>query len=179
MSEEQIHARHLVELGYLEAIVSGMGYATQLVERSRQIPYHTLLVGLEPDDRGRPRQMAITFYPVSREDVENTMFLQYFVDLPFDVDQEGLARVKELLPDVNNKAVIGHFGITEGQNRLHYRYVQALPADRIVTAEAVADVIVMVHYTPRLFEGILEELQEGKISVEQAHARVGARYAGA
>ncbi len=177
MNEGQIHARHLAELGHLEAIVTGMGYPAQLLERSPQLAFHTLLVGLEPDARRRPKQMALTFYPVGEETVENTLFLQYFVDLPFDVSHEGTARVSELLPDINNKLVVGHFGVTAGQNRLHYRYIQALPADRIIAREAVEDVIVMVSYTPLLFEEILEELAEGQVSLAQARIRLEAGYA--
>lgn len=173
----QAHARHLVELGYLEGILNSMGFSTQLVERSPHVPYHTLLVGLEPDARGRPMQVALTFYPVEEEDIGNALFLQYFIDLPFEVDKERLADVGQLLPDVNNQVVLGHFGITAGQDRLHYRYVQALPADRTVTAEGIEAVIVMVSYTPSVFKGILGDLAEGEISVEQARAKLQAQYA--
>ncbi len=172
MNEEMAQARHLVELGNLEGIFEGMGYSAHLVERSREIAFHTLLVGLEPDSNGRPKQMALTFYPLGGEDEERTLFLQYFVDLPFSVDEAGLTRVKELLPDINNRLVVGHFGITADQDRLHYRYVQALPADDIVTAEAVEGVIAMVTYTPLVFEAMLEELALGEISVEQARTRL-------
>jgi hypothetical protein len=177
MNQEQIHARHLVELGHLEAIVTEMGYTAQLVEKSRQLPYHTLLVGLEPDAKGRPMQMALTFYPLGEDELENTLLLQYFIELPFEVDEKGLASVMELLPYINNKVVVGHFGVTDGQNKLHYRYVQALLLDKIITQEAVTDVIVLANYTPVLFGDVLEEIAEGKISVEQARAKVDAKYA--
>jgi hypothetical protein len=177
MNQERIHARHLVELGFLEEILIDMGYATQLVERSPQVPYHVLLVGLESDSGGQPLQMALTFYPVGEDEVENTMLLQYFIELPFEVDEGGLARLRELLPDINNKIVLGHLGITVGQNKLHYRYVQALPVDRLISHGAVSDVIVLVTYTPRLFEEMVQDLAGGTISVEQARARLDAQYA--
>jgi hypothetical protein len=177
MNQEQIHARHLVELGQLEAIFTEMGFAAQLVEKSQQLPFHTLLVDLEPDAKGRPMQMALTFYPLGEDELENTLLLQYFVELPFDLDEKGLARAVELLPYINNKAVVGHFGVTDGQNKLHYRYVQALPLYETVSQEAVADVIVLASYTPVLFADVLEELAEGKISLEQARAKVDAKYA--
>jgi hypothetical protein len=177
MNQEQIHARHLVELGQLEAIFTEMGYAAQLVEKSPQIPYHTLLVGLEPDEKGRPLQMALTFYPLGEDDLESTLLLQYFIELPFDLDEKGLARAVELLPHINNKAVVGHFGVTDGQNKLHYRYVQALPLYETVSQDAVVDIVVLASYTPVLFGDVLEDLAEGKISLEQARAKVDAKYA--
>jgi len=177
MNQKQIDARHLVELGHLEAIVTEMGYTAQLIEKSQQLPYHTLLVGLEPDAKGRPLQMALTFYPLGEDELENTLLLQYFIELPFDLDEKGLARTIELLPYINNKVVVGHFGVTDGQRKLHYRYVQALPLDKIITAKAVTDVIVLANYTPVLFGDVLEEIAEGKISIGQAKAKVDAKYA--
>jgi hypothetical protein len=176
MDLEQIHARHLVELGHLEEIFTDMGYGARLVERSRDVPYHTLLVDLVTDAWGRPQQMALTFYPVGEDEVKHTLLLQYFIELPFQVNSKELAQMREVLLDINSKVVLGHFGITPGQNKLHYRYVQTLPLDRIITGEAVADVILLVNYTPILFAEILEEFAEKRISLEQAKAKVAARY---
>ena len=176
---EQIQDRHLAELTRLESIAEEMGYPTELIKRSGEIAYHTLLLGLEPDAGGRAKQLALNFYPLSKEDVEHSLFLQYFVDLPIVADEDGLARIREVLPDMNNKVILGHFGIGAGTQRLHYRYVQTLPADEMVTLEAVADVILMTGYTPMVFEGLLEELAQGTISVEEARARVEGVYADA
>lgn len=176
MNQEQIHARHLVELGFLEDIFTDLGYTAQLIKRSPQIPYHVLLVGLEPDSHGRPLHLSLTFYPVGEDDIENSLLLQYFIELPLDLDAEGLARVKELLPEINNKIVLGHLGITDGQNKLHYRYVQVLPADRVVSKEAVSDVVILLSYTPMLFDEILEDLAIGNISVMDARSKFEAKY---
>lgn len=178
MNQEEIHARHLVELGFLEDVFTNLGYTVQLIERSEQIPYHVLLVALTPDDKGRPQQLTLTFYPVGEDDVQNTLLLQYFIEAPFTVDADGLSRLRELMPAINNKIVLGHLGITEGQNKLHYRYVQALPVTTSVSEEAVSDVIMLFSYTPLLFNEILEKLAAGEITVEQARAEINAKYAG-
>lgn len=178
MNQEEIHARHLVELGFLEEIFTDLGYTAQLIERSEQIPYHVLMVGLNPDDHGRPQQLTLTFYPVGEEDVQNTLLLQYFIEVPFDTDESGLSRLKELLPEINNKIVLGHLGITDGQNKLHYRYVQTLPVARPISEQAVSDVILLFSYTPLLFNETLEKLAQGKISLDQARDEINARYAG-
>jgi hypothetical protein len=177
MTQDEVHARHLVELGYLEQIAAEMGYPARLEPKSKEVPYHMLLLGLEPDAKGRPMEMTLTFYPVGDDDVENTMLLQYYVELPMEVDRPGLSRVRELLPDINNQVVLGHFSISDSQNRLHYRYVQALRADQLVSAAAVTDVMTITSYTPAAFEDILEALAKDEISVEQARAQLDARYA--
>jgi hypothetical protein len=178
MGQEQIQARHLVELGFLESIFGDMGYQAQLVESSAEIAYPVLLVELDPDEMSRPRQMALTFYPVGEEDLENTMLLQYFLELPFELSPEGRERAAELLPYVNNKVVLGHFGLGDKENRVHYRYVQALRQDQVVSREAVVDVIVLLSYTPVLFQPVLEALAQGALSVREAREQIDAQYAG-
>jgi hypothetical protein len=119
--------------------------------------------------------MALTYYPIGEEEAENTLFLQYFVELPFEVSGEGLSRVAALLPEINNRLVLGHLGISAGKGRAHYRYVQALPLDRIVSREAVADVLVLVTYTPQLFGELLERVAMGSISLGQARLELATR----
>jgi len=173
MSQDEIHARHLAELGFLEDIVRDMGLSAQLVERSEQVPYHTLLVELEPDAEERPRQMAVNFYPADPELVPDTLLLQYFIVMPLKIDEAGAARLREWLPEVNNQVVLGHFSLSTGQpQQLHFRYVQALPSDSVISAGAVTDVITLVGYTPLLYQNSLEALAEGDITVERARANL-------
>jgi hypothetical protein len=176
MSQEEMHARHLVELGFVEAIVHDLGLKAQLMERSEQVPYHTLLVDLEPDAQERPRQMALSFYPVSADQVEHSLLLQYYIVLPVTLEGDGLARVRAWLPEINNKVVLGHFGITDDQHQLHYRYVQALPADELIEADTLQDVITLTGYTPLLFQNSLEDLAAGDITLEQARANLAAQF---
>ena len=178
MNQDQIHARHLVELGFLQNIVRDLGLTAELVERSEQVPYHTLLVGLEPDAEERPRQMAVNFYPADPELVPDTLLLQYFIVLPVTMNEAGAARLREWLPEVNNQVVVGHFSLSASQPlQLHFRYVQALPSANVIRAEAVADVITLVSYTPLLYQNAWEDLAAGDITVEQARANLAAQMA--
>ncbi len=176
MNQAEIDARHQVELGYLEHVLNELGFPTQLVEKSLQIPYHALIVGLDDDAQGRPRQLVTTFYPVGEETVEYVLLLQYFIELSFVIAESALSDVAALLPHLNNKVVLGHFGITEGQRTVHYRYVQTLPSERSITREAVVDAVRLVSYTPALFEEVLESLASGEISVAQALEQMDAIY---
>lgn len=178
MSGEAMQSRHLAELGFLEDIFNEMGYATHLVEKSNQIPYHTLLADVEADAMGQPRQMAMTYYPVSEDEVEFTLLLQYFLEMPFTIQPEQFCATAELLSYINSKVVLGHFGITEGKARVHFRYVQALPNNEIVSKEAVSDVIILVNFTPLLFGDVLEQIAKGQISLDEARRIVDRKYAG-
>lgn len=178
MSQSEIEARHLVELGFLEEIVKRLGLSAQVIEKSGEVPYHTLLVMLDPDDRGRPMQLAISFYPVGADLVAHTLLLQYFIALPFTTGPDGLARLSAWLPDVNNRVVLGHFGLSTGEGQVHYRYVQALPEEGVVGGETIEDVLTLVRFTPALFAPTLEALAEGRLTPAQAQAQVDARLTG-
>jgi hypothetical protein len=176
VSQDQIHARHLAELGFLLDIVRDQGLNAVLVERSEQVPYHTLLVDLEPDAEERPRQMAVNFYPADPELVPDTLLLQYFIVLPVKIDEAGAARLRQWLPEVNNQVVLGHFSLsTIAPLQMHFRYVQALPSASVVTAEAVSDVITLVSYTPLLYQNTFEDLAAGDTTLEQARANLAAQ----
>ena len=180
MNQDQIHARHLVELGFLQAIVRDQGLKAVLVERSEQVPYHTLLVDLEPDAEERPRQMAVNFYPADPELVPDTLLLQYFIVLPVKMDEAGAARLRQWLPEVNNQVVLGHFSLSfSAPLQMHFRYVQALPSNSVIHAEAVTDVITLVSYTPLLYQNALEDLAAGDITVEQARANLASQMGNA
>ena len=127
MTDELTNAQHTAELGFLEEIFIALGHeSVHLFERSGEVSLPTLAVGLEPDAKGRGKNLALAFYPVPEFD--DTNFLQYYVELAFEVDEEGQKRVLPLLPYLSQRLVLGHFGITDGEQSLHYRYVQALPS---------------------------------------------------
>jgi hypothetical protein len=177
MNQSEIDAQHQVELGYLEHILNDLGFPTQLVEKSPQIPYHALIIGVDDDVEGRQRQLIATFYPLDEETVEHVLLLQYFTELPFAVKESAMPSLIALLPYLNNKVVLGHFGVTEGKQTIHYRYVQTLPKDKSVTRESVIDAVRLVSYTPLLFEEVLEALASGELSLAQARAQIDAIYA--
>jgi hypothetical protein len=147
MNLQAIYARHLVELGYLEAIIQEMGYATQLIESSDTVPYHTLLARLDPDGKGRPREMACTFYPLSEEESANVLLLQYFLELPFEIAPGAIAEVNGLLVELNNQSVLGHFGITAGTQKVHHRFVQTLAQSSFIDEAATSDIVNLLNYT--------------------------------
>lgn len=175
MVDETMATQHEVEFGFLEDVLREMGYGhLQLYERSDELPYPTLAVGLEPDPAGRDWNMALTFYPT--DELDSVMLLQYYIQLPFELEPAGMERVAALLPSINRRLVLGHLGITEEEGAVHYRYVQALQSDELITRERVADVIKLVTFSPLLFEEMVEKLGTGVISIEEARAAVRARY---
>lgn len=173
-----VEARHLVELGNLEEVFTAIGYKhIELLEKSAEVPYHTLLLGLDADEKGRLRQLALTFYPVA--DFEDTLFLQYFSELPFDLKEATLPAVYTLLPEINNRMVLGYFGVSDGGRKLHFRYVQTFADDDLLSQDRIETVTTMVAFSPMLFADVLEAVASGQMSLVEARANINAKYSDA
>ncbi len=168
MNLEAMYARHLVELGYLQEIIQGLGYPAELIERSPEIPYHTLVAQLDHDSASRIREMACTFYPLNEEDTENILLLQYFLELPFEIHPQAYPEVYKLLLEVNNKSVLGHFSITADKPKIHHRYIQTLPAANLLAEEATAEVVTLFNYTSLMLGDIIESVATQKKSAGEA-----------
>ncbi|TVQ64734.1 MAG: hypothetical protein EA366_00785 [Spirulina sp. DLM2.Bin59] len=178
MNLDLVHARHLVELGYLQEILSVMGYPAHLIERSPEVPYHTVLAQLDRDQQDRARELACTFYPLTAEDTENIMLLQYFLELPFEIQPQAYQEVCKLFVAVNNKSVLGHFGITADQPKIHHRYIQTLPASSLLPEEAVSEVIMLFNYTSLMLGDIIEEVGTQQKSLDEALQVISERLSG-
>jgi len=168
MNLDAIYARQLVELGYLADIVEEMGYTAQIIEAGGDVPYHTLLVKLEPDGKGRDRQMACTFYPLTEEDSENILLLQYFLELPFEFLTKAKPQVHQLLISLNNKSVLGHFGITDGQNKIHHRYIQSYASSNLLFEQATSEVVSLFNYTSLIFGEAIEAVATQQKTAKEA-----------
>jgi hypothetical protein len=156
MNLQAVYARHLVELGYLEAIVQDMGYAANLIEASDTVAYHTLLVQLEPDWNQRSRELACTFYPLAEEEAPSILLLQYFLEMPFEIAAGAEQKVNALLMEINNKTVLGHFGVTAATRKVHHRYIQTFAESHLLNEEAIADVVTLFNYTSLMFGEAIE-----------------------
>jgi hypothetical protein len=168
-------AWHLAHLRIIDSILQGMNYRTHLLEKSASIPQPVLLVKVALPGKRAPLEMALGFYPVDPHQVKHTLLLQYFTELPLSLDEGGIRRVRELLPDLNSKTVLGHFSVHPGRSAVTYRYVQALPVSEPITQLAVADVMILVGYTPVLFIELLDAVTRNILTVEEARAKLAAQ----
>ena len=163
---------HLAQLRVLDFVLQALGHSTRLLEPSLRVPHPVLMLSLPQPGERPPLEWALSFYPVSADEVKHSLLLQYYTELPLTLDDDGLGRLRELLPALNNKTVLGHFGVTPGRNAVTYRYVQALPIAPPITQSDVADVILLAGYAPALFMELLEAVAAGRLSVADAMAQL-------
>ena len=176
MDAATLDARHLQELQNLETVLKAMDFPAKLLQKAGPIPQHALVTRVAMPTPHPSLEMALTFYPVDPNTIQHTLLLQYYIQLPFDLDKNTRDHYRLLLPDINGKTVLGHFGLDIDSGKPHYRYVQALPIDRPITKAAVVDVIVLVGYTPALFADVLSALANKKVDVATARKQLELRY---
>ena len=178
MDAAQRDARHLQELQNLETILKEMDFPVKVLQKSGPILQHALVTRVAMPSPHPSLEMALSFYPVDPNTIQHALLLQYYIQLPFNLDEATRDHYRLLLPDINGKTVLGHFGLDIDSGKPHYRYVQALPLDRPITKAAVVDVIVLVGYTPALFSDLLDALANKKVDVATARKQLAMRYQG-
>jgi hypothetical protein len=139
-------------------------FPTQLVEADQSYGENQLFVGLDPDAKGRPRRLELTFLPREEDDLH---YLQFFVLMPFSVEPRFAADLARVIAQVNVKVPVGHFGMNETEGWIYFRSVSpVLPAP--LDEELTVGTAWMCYYLVDQLGGLLESAADGSSSVDQA-----------
>jgi hypothetical protein len=176
--DEMVQAEQRAALGLIADVVAQLGYDRRIIERAADVPYDTLLVDVPPTTAAEaPYQLALTFYPVADDELADTLLLQYYIALPITPTPATRGAVLELASDINNQLVLGHVGLTAGVAQVHFRYVQALSADRAPAAADLSSVLLLVAYSLRLFDSAIRGVADGSLTLDEARKAIAAAYA--
>lgn len=85
----------------------------------------SLAVALEPDDKGRNRVASLTFLPIENSDFEAIKLLQFYCELPFNVDEKYMEDLRKFLLTANLKMPIGSFALNE-EDVITLKYIYSL-----------------------------------------------------
>jgi hypothetical protein len=165
MLDDKTHARHLVELGFLEGAFKKKGIETVILEKSEQIFLHTLVVTMS-DYKNRDMNIVFHFVPLEEEyGIEHAHFVQVYTVLPFVFDIRFNDDLGKLILNLNNRVLLGLFGLKDGKE-LYYRYVYSSPqADMINIAEFMDNFELYIAML-NLFEEYVESVSTGKAKLQ-------------
>lgn len=161
---EVVHARHLAELGFMKQYLDEAGYGSQIVEKSPLVPLHSMVVML-PGEEGRV--LHLSFIPFSEDDLEHLQLLQLYTTAVQVGDTSFRRELEQLLPAVNAKLPIGHFGFKE-RDEVYYRYVYAVPGAAPLEEEPFVEIVSLFGFVLRMFGGLIEEVAEGRLDLKSA-----------
>ncbi|NLW92692.1 MAG: hypothetical protein GXY34_13985 [Syntrophomonadaceae bacterium] len=167
MLSEKTHARHLVELGFLEGAFKKMGLETTMIEKNEEMFVHSLVVTMQ-DYKEREMNVALNFVPLDEEfGYEQAMFLQLYTALPFVWDTRLVDDLGKLILNLNNRVLLGLFGIKEGRE-LYYRYVFSSSQDDVINTGEFMDNFDLYLLMMNMFEEYVEKVSTGEYTLEQA-----------
>lgn len=167
MLSEKTHARHLVELGFLEGAFGKMELDTTIIEKSDNMFVHSLVVTMQ-DYKERDMNIAFNFVPLDEEfGYESAMFLQIYTVLPFAWDINRIDDLGRLILNLNNRVLLGLFGIKDGRE-LYYRYVYSSPTEDIININEFLDNFDLYLLMFNMFEEYVEKVSTGEYTLQQA-----------
>lgn len=167
MLSEKMHARHLVELGFLEGAFKKLEIPTTIIERDEERFVHSLVVTM-PDYKEREMNIAFNFVPLDEEfGYDNALFLQIYTALPFIWDTRRADDLGKLVINLNNRVLLGLFGIKEGRE-LYYRYVFSSPQDDVINLNEFMDNFDLYMLMLNMFEEYVEKVSTGVCTLQEA-----------
>ncbi len=167
MITEEIHAKNILDLGNIKEILGQFGIESEILKAGDINLLHSLVVKRDTDDKGREGVYSITFIPMDDDFLENSSVIQFFYACPFEVNAEKYADVLGIINYINLHQVIGHFGIKD-RKQIYFRYNSTQAKYELLESNYIADISMLVEYAIDVYQAIIEEVNTGKFSEQQA-----------
>jgi len=151
-----------MELRDIQKCLDQEGFSTSFQVANPEQPLDQLFVLLELEERDVQLALELVYVPDVEEEFENVKLLQFFVMLPFEIQEADAAQVRKSILQLNLNLPLMAFGFHEVDEYLYFRHVLMLP---IATGESDKDVIVqttwLVYYLITKFYPAIEEIVAG------------------
>jgi hypothetical protein len=153
---------NLRELLALKTVIEELGYSTTLQKSDEDLSLDVLSIALGDEDSEKAdgeEVLTLAIFPL--EDLEGSVFVQFYTQYPFILNSASLPSIVAILPDVNNRLPLGHFNLSQDKTRLYFRYVLALPLHYQATPDFLNDVLDMCIFSYEQFFEYFESLSSG------------------
>ncbi|XGW00355.1 MAG: hypothetical protein ACAF41_15640 [Leptolyngbya sp. BL-A-14] len=151
-----------------EILEETMGLSSTLVEPSESMPLVSLSTALKPDEKQRDRAVNHALFPFSEADMEHTLLLQFFFQLPFALNTAHLTDVALLLQTINNRIPLGCYSLNTDEQSIQFRYIMPLPNHVPLNSDLVGEVMVLLIVFQDLFPPVIESLNTGEATLQEA-----------
>jgi hypothetical protein len=151
-----------------EILEETMGLNSTLVEPSETMPLVSLSTTLKPDEKQRDRAVNHAFFPFSEADMEHTLLLQFYSQLPFALNVDRLADLALLLQTINNRIPLGCYSLNMDEQSIQFRYIMPLPNHAPLNSDLMGEVMVLLIVFQDLFPPVIESLNLGEATLEEA-----------
>ncbi|MEN9938479.1 MAG: hypothetical protein RLZZ387_5058 [Chloroflexota bacterium] len=148
----------------IEEALGGLGWPTELYERSAQLPV-TMLVVSAPGSGERTWAVTYACVPADEDELPNTRLLQLYAPLDAALQPERLHDVRELLLAINLSLPLGHFTLKDGVE-VGLRHMQALPSGREPASNELTELSALFLSLLELYAGHIETVASGTATLD-------------
>ena len=163
---EEVHARHLVELGYVERFLQEYNFPTLLIERNEQVPIHSLIISLAEDTPESDSLVQYNFIPIDT-DLEAVALLQIYHLFAVEPRREVSHDLMLFLLSMNSKLPIGHLGIND-EEEVFFRYIYPKSKNNLVKQTEISEISLMFIGICKAINPIINSISTGEFSIHEA-----------
>ena len=165
-SSEEIQHQNLVQLNFIKLYLDEIQFRTHLLEKTVDIPTHSLIACGEQDYKNRDLIMNLMYIPMHQEDKQDIVLLQIHIQLPISQKIEKRQDIESLILQINPSLALGNFGIRDGC--IFFRYMHAAGIYEKIQKEVITEIVLMCNFIVVSFIRIIEDIATGKITLSEA-----------
>ncbi|MCF8361025.1 MAG: hypothetical protein K9G70_00235 [Prolixibacteraceae bacterium] len=159
-----------MELLELKEILDDDNFTTAYFEKTEKLPFDRLNVIL-PDNIDEQLILEILYAPGMEEILEGFRLLQYFVRLPFAVDEGQIESLMTFILKLNMGIPMQGFGINEEDKYVYFKFITMVPERENISndlKEVLVENVYMSGFLLNRFYETLKKLANGGMSLKKA-----------
>ncbi|MBF4692037.1 hypothetical protein [Fusibacter ferrireducens] len=154
----------LRKIQYLHEKFAEIEVKTKVLEKNQLLDMSTLLVSAEKDYKGREQLVNLAYLLELSEEETNIMLLQFFTELPIELNATQIPLVETLISFINTRMPIGHFGVQN--SKVHFRYVMVDTKDSVDHAMQTIETFFMYVDILDIFQESIESVILGTMTLD-------------
>jgi len=160
-----------LHLTAIQTFFNESGFETHLEPASEETPFDQLFVSLGRDEEMRDLTLQVRLYDqilpdgANRNELSHPRFLDFFLVLPFEVEEKAIAASARMVSLVNKVTLLPGFMLSETDHLLYYRYIYPSLGEEILPSN-VEMILSTILYQMETFAKPLEEVSRGTKTYE-------------
>lgn len=154
----------------IKEIFDNDNFTTSYFERTKALPFERVNL-IMPTELKDQLLLEMLYSPDIDEVMMGFRLFQYFVRLPFDIDEGMLENIKKLVLKINMGLPLMGFGVNEDDQYLYFKHIQLIPNKQDIAEdlkEVVVENVYMISFIMNRFYPMMKDVAHGKLSLEKA-----------
>jgi hypothetical protein len=154
----------------IKALLDNDNFTTSYFEATKELPFERLNL-IMPTEIKDQLILEMLYSPDIDEVIMGYRLFQYFVRLPFDVEESQLEQIKSLILKINMGIPLMGFGVNEDDRYVYFKSILLIPNHEEISDDlksVLSENVYMISFIFNRFYPMVKDLASGKISLEKA-----------